>query len=99
MNLDKLLAMAQTKAQLKKAWNDTRNDLLMMTITRLTTPETLDTEIQKSLDEFIAKQLVADEFSRGISTKLAQGVKEEIMEMLSNPQEGSLEAYELTIPH
>lgn len=83
MDLFKLLAMAEAKKTLKKAWSDVRFELLTRTIVRLTTAETIESELQKSVDEFLEVQKRSgDDLSQKVSTDIANGVKDEVLKAI-----------------
>lgn len=96
MSLDKLLAIAKGKEQLKKALNDVRYEIMMRTMIRLS-GENLEQEIQKSVDEFLANQKEADETSRGVSEIIANQVKEDILDSVAE-QSPEKFSYEVPMP-
>lgn len=74
MSLEKLLAMAEGKEVIKKAFQDVKNEIMTSTLIRLS-GDNLGKELDKSIDEFMAVQDKTDETSQGVSKIIAAHVK------------------------
>ena len=96
MNLNHLLARVEGINTLRKALDDVRQELLMTTIHRLA-GDNLEQELQKSVNDFIGKQIEADVISRDVSQKLAEGAKEQIIDAINSPEKDA-KSYEFRVP-
>lgn len=96
MNLNHLLARVEGINTLRKALDDVRQELLMTTIHRLA-GDNLEQELQKSVNDFIGKQVEVDDISRDVSQKLAEGAKEQIIDAINSPKKDA-KSYEFRVP-
>lgn len=96
MNLNHLLARVEGINTLRKALDDVRQELLMTTIHRLA-GDNLEQELQKSVNDFIGKQVEVDDISRDVSQKLAEGAKEQIIDVINSPEKDA-KSYEFRVP-
>ena len=96
MNLNHLLARVEGINTLRKALDDVRQELLMTTIHRLA-GDNLEQELQKSVNDFIGKQVEVDDISRDVLQKLAEGDKEQIIDAINSPEKDA-KSYEFRVP-
>ena len=78
MSLEKLLAMAEGKEVIKRAFQDVKNEIMTLTLIRLS-GDNLGKELDKSIDEFMAAQDKTDETSQGVSKIIAAHVKKDVL--------------------
>ena len=86
MSLEKLLAMAEGEEVIKKAFQDVKNEIMTITLIRLS-GDNLGNEIDKSIDEFMAAQDKTDETSQGVSKIIAAHVKKDVLCSVANKNE------------
>ena len=98
MNLNHLLARVEGINTLRKALDDVRQELLMTTVHRLA-GDNLEQELQKSVNDFIGKQVEVevDDISRDVSQKLAEVAKEQIIDAINSPEKDA-KSYEFRVP-
>lgn len=88
MSLEKLLAMAEGKEVIKKAFQDVKNEIMTITLIRLS-GDNLGKELDKSIDEFMAAQDKTDETSQGVSKIIAAHVKKDVLWSVANKNENA----------
>lgn len=88
MNLEKLIAMAEGKDVIKKAFQDVRYEIMVRTLINLA-GNNLDKELDKSIDEFMAIQDKTDETSQGVSKIITEHVKKDILWSVANKNENA----------
>lgn len=86
MSLEKLLAMAEGKEVIKKAFQDVQYEIMIRTLINLA-GDNLDKELDKSIDEFMAVQDKTDETSQGASKIITEHVKKNILWSVENKDE------------
>lgn len=97
MDLGNLMKMMKTHKSLDKAWELIRLEIFTKTLRRLTTPETIEAELQKSLADFLEKQATNDELSKFVSEKVGEGVVREIYQNVVTEEKLKEAAFEMPI--